>query len=140
MRSLIRLGSSAFNIRREFLPNYYFIPTPPLTMSSSERLSSASACRLSCAEVLAALSVDSRHGLSAADVFQHHRTYGKNELDEAPDDPLWKKYLDKLKEPMIALLLASAVVSTLMAQYDDAISIAIVRCGPRAARTPRARC
>lgn len=106
-----------------------------------QRLSSASACREPVASVLAALAVDARHGLSSADVAGRARAHGPNALDEAAEDPLWKKYLDKLKEPMIAMLLASAVVSTLMAQYDDAISIAIVRAAraARAARRTQAR-
>lgn len=39
---------------------------------------------------------------------------------------MWAKFLDKLKEPMVALLLGSALVSVLTKQYDDAISITLV--------------
>ena len=39
---------------------------------------------------------------------------------------MWAKFLDKLKEPMVALLLGSACVSLLTKQYDDAISISLV--------------
>lgn len=62
-------------------------------------------------------------------------------MEEADEDPLWKKFLEKLKEPMIALLLASAGVSLLTGQYDDAISIAIVRVdgGGRAGGAARER-
>lgn len=35
-----------------------------------------------------------------------------------------KQYLDQLKEPLIVMLLCSALVSALMRQYDDALSIA----------------
>mgnify|MGYP001791643125 FL=1 len=36
-----------------------------------------------------------------------------------------RRYLEQFKEPMILLLLASAVVSVFMKQFDDAISITI---------------
>ena len=39
---------------------------------------------------------------------------------------MWAKFLEKLKEPMVALLLGSACVSLLTRQYDDAISITLV--------------
>jgi len=35
-----------------------------------------------------------------------------------------QQYLDQLKEPLIVMLLCSALVSALMRQYDDALSIA----------------
>ena len=38
-------------------------------------------------------------------------------------DPLWKKYLDQFNNPLIYLLLGSALISILMGQYDDAASI-----------------
>lgn len=58
---------------------------------------------------------------------QRRHFHGANELSTAEDEPLWAKFLDKLKEPMIALLLASAGVSLITRQYDDAISITLVR-------------
>lgn len=40
-------------------------------------------------------------------------------------DPLYKKYLAQFKDPLILLLLGSAVLSLLIKQYDDAASIFI---------------
>jgi magnesium-transporting ATPase (P-type) len=51
--------------------------------------------------------------------------HGPNELDQEEDEPLWRKYLDQFKDPLIGLLLASAFVSVLVKQYDDAVSIAL---------------
>ena len=76
-------------------------------------------------EVLARLQVDARHGLSALTVAERLQAYGPNELDAGEEEPLWRKFLAKLREPMIALLLASAGVSLLTGQYDDAISISL---------------
>uniref|UniRef100_A0A673L1W9 Calcium-transporting ATPase n=1 Tax=Sinocyclocheilus rhinocerous TaxID=307959 RepID=A0A673L1W9_9TELE len=41
------------------------------------------------------------------------------------DEPLWKKYISQFKDPLILLLLASAVISVLMRQFDDAVSITV---------------
>ncbi|CAF4291005.1 unnamed protein product, partial [Rotaria magnacalcarata] len=51
--------------------------------------------------------------------------YGHNDFEVDDDEPIWKKYLGQFKEPMILLLLASACISLLMRQYDDALSITI---------------
>lgn len=40
-----------------------------------------------------------------------------------PQDPLYQKFLEQFKDPLILLLLASAVLSLLIKQYDDAVSI-----------------
>jgi P-type Ca2+ transporter type 2C len=51
--------------------------------------------------------------------------HGYNELEQEEEDPLWRKYLDQFNDPLIGLLLASAIVSILVGQYDDAISITL---------------
>lgn len=48
-----------------------------------------------------------------------------NEFSVKDDDPPWKKYLEQFKNPLILLLLASALVSVCMKQFDDAISITV---------------
>jgi hypothetical protein len=90
-------------------------------------LSSAEACTLPADEVLRHLGVDALQGLSLAQVQERQRQHGPNELPSEEEAPLWKKFLGKLKEPMIALLLGSAVVSLLVGSYDDAVSITLVR-------------
>lgn len=90
-------------------------------------LSSAQACLMPVEDVLRSLGVDSRHGLSiSSDVIERKKQYGNNEFETEEVEPIWKKFIDKLKEPMIALLLASAGVSLATGQYDDAISISLV--------------
>lgn len=51
--------------------------------------------------------------------------YRYNEFSVKNGDPPWKKYLEQFKNPLILLLLASAVVSACMSQFDDAISITV---------------
>ena len=50
---------------------------------------------------------------------------GTNELAAKEEPPLWRRFADKAREPMILLLLASAAVSVATGQTDDAISISL---------------
>uniref|UniRef100_A0A670ZTV2 Calcium-transporting ATPase n=1 Tax=Pseudonaja textilis TaxID=8673 RepID=A0A670ZTV2_PSETE len=57
----------------------------------------------------------------------HRRAFhGWNEFDITEDEPLWKKYISQFKNPLIMLLLASAVISVIMHQFDDAVSITAI--------------
>lgn len=85
------------------------------------------ACTLDGDYVVSQLQVDPSRGLSAYEVFERQKKFGLNELHGRAPDPLWRKFFDKLKDPMIALLLGSAFVSMFMQQFDDAISITLVR-------------
>jgi Ca2+-transporting ATPase len=91
-------------------------------------LSSAAACSQPVEEVCRVLQADPRTGHTAADLPQRRAFHGANELSTEDEAPLWAKFLEKLKEPMVALLLGSAFVSVLTKQYDDAISITLVSC------------
>ena len=88
-------------------------------------LKSSEACFLSPEQVQTLLGSDLAYGLTAESVARKQRAHGANVVEEKEEDPLWMKFLEKLKEPMIALLLASAGISLLTGQYDDAISITI---------------
>jgi Ca2+-transporting ATPase len=65
------------------------------------------------------------HGLSPQDASARLQTQGPNELPHDEPDPLWRRFLDQFKEPLILLLLGSAFISAVMQNYEDAISIAI---------------
>jgi Ca2+-transporting ATPase len=54
-----------------------------------------------------------------------HKTFGLNELLVGEEEPVWKKYLEQFKNPLIILLLCSAFVSLAMQQFDDAASITL---------------
>jgi magnesium-transporting ATPase (P-type) len=54
-----------------------------------------------------------------------HKTFGLNELVVGEEEPVWKKYLEQFKNPLIILLLGSAFVSLVMQQFDDAASITL---------------
>uniref|UniRef100_A0A452ULC0 Calcium-transporting ATPase n=1 Tax=Ursus maritimus TaxID=29073 RepID=A0A452ULC0_URSMA len=69
--------------------------------------------------------VDLQNGLSEFSVSQRRQVHGWNEFVADHTEPVWKKYLDQFKNPLILLLLASALVSVLTKEYEDAVSIAV---------------
>ncbi|XP_017493983.1 PREDICTED: calcium-transporting ATPase type 2C member 1-like, partial [Rhagoletis zephyria] len=62
-------------------------------------------------------------GLSWAEAERRLQFSGYNELNVKPAESLLVKYLEQFKNPLIILLLASAVISLTMQQFDDAFSI-----------------
>lgn len=86
------------------------------------------------AEQASALSVDQvrwqlqsciREGISWKEAESRRDILGPNEFVVIEEEPLWKKYIEQFKNPLILLLLASAFVSLLMRQVDDAVSITV---------------
>uniref|UniRef100_A0A8V5GX78 Calcium-transporting ATPase n=1 Tax=Melopsittacus undulatus TaxID=13146 RepID=A0A8V5GX78_MELUD len=67
--------------------------------------------------------VDLQTGLSECSVLQRRLKHGWNEFSVENTEPIWKKYLDQFKNPLILLLLASALVSVITKEYEDAASI-----------------
>ncbi|CAH0398887.1 unnamed protein product [Chilo suppressalis] len=76
-------------------------------------------------EVADRLKVDVRRGLSWREANDRINFVGANEFQVKEEDPLWKKYIEQFQNPLILLLLGSAVVSVCMRQFDDAISITV---------------
>uniref|UniRef100_A0A8R1E2V4 P-type Ca(2+) transporter n=2 Tax=Caenorhabditis japonica TaxID=281687 RepID=A0A8R1E2V4_CAEJA len=64
-------------------------------------------------------------GLTTAEATRRRQYHGYNEFDVGEEEPIYKKYLEQFQNPLILLLLASAIVSIIMKQYDDAISITV---------------
>ena len=57
------------------------------------------------------LNTDMRQGLSSAEAARRLEKFGKNELESAPKDPAWKKFLQQFQDPLVYLLLAATVIS-----------------------------
>ncbi|XP_036296340.1 calcium-transporting ATPase type 2C member 2 isoform X3 [Pipistrellus kuhlii] len=83
----------------------------------------ASKCRRE--DLAEVFSVDLQNGLSEFSVTQRRLVHGWNEFVADNTEPVWKKYLDQFKNPLILLLLASALVSILTKNYEDAVSITV---------------
>ncbi|XP_026083825.1 calcium-transporting ATPase type 2C member 1-like [Carassius auratus] len=88
-------------------------------------LTSKKASELPVNEVVCALQADLQYGLTRDEVTRRRAYHGWNEFDISEEEPLWKKYISQFKDPLILLLLASAVISVLMRQFDDAVSITV---------------
>uniref|UniRef100_A0A3Q1B0R5 Calcium-transporting ATPase n=1 Tax=Amphiprion ocellaris TaxID=80972 RepID=A0A3Q1B0R5_AMPOC len=88
-------------------------------------LTSRKASELPVNEVVCILQADQQLGLTQEEVSRRRVYHGWNEFDISEEEPLWKKYISQFKDPLILLLLASAVISVLMHQFDDAISITV---------------
>ncbi|KAH8018255.1 hypothetical protein HPB51_000866 [Rhipicephalus microplus] len=95
----------------------------PLGQGAAEGMRTEEACQLPFEEVADRLGTDLRRGLSWHEAHRRLLTVGANEFEVRQEEPLCKKYLDQFKNPLIVLLLASAVVSVCMQQFDDAFSI-----------------
>ncbi|XP_013393466.1 calcium-transporting ATPase type 2C member 1 isoform X2 [Lingula anatina] len=76
-------------------------------------------------EVARHFNVDVKTGLSHAEAEARQKAHGYNEFEIIEEETLLKKYLGQFKDPLIMLLLGSALVSVLMKQFDDAISITV---------------
>ncbi|KAI3651082.1 hypothetical protein MP228_004563 [Amoeboaphelidium protococcarum] len=76
-------------------------------------------------DVVAELSSDIQRGLSRSEASKRLSRYGLNELTADDAQPIYMKFLEQFKQPLILLLLGSAVVSVLLGQYDDAFSISL---------------
>ncbi|NXX62287.1 AT2C2 ATPase, partial [Scopus umbretta] len=83
------------------------------------------ACKCHKEDLAKALNVDLQTGLSEFSVLQRRLKHGWNEFSVENTEPIWKKYLDQFKNPLILLLLASALVSVITKEYEDAASIAM---------------
>ncbi|KAJ8455681.1 hypothetical protein ONZ51_g12357 [Trametes cubensis] len=70
-------------------------------------------------EILQFYNVDQTRGLTSEAAAKHAELYGKNELPEDPPTPLWELILEQFKDQLVLILLASAVVSFVLALFEE---------------------
>ncbi|CAB3369455.1 Hypothetical predicted protein [Cloeon dipterum] len=88
-------------------------------------LTTGEASSLGAEEVAARLDTHLHNGLEWREVELRRQLAGFNELTVLDEEPTWKKYIEQFRNPLIMLLLASALVSVCMKQFDDAVSITV---------------
>ncbi|XP_074594855.1 secretory pathway calcium atpase isoform X2 [Brevipalpus obovatus] len=98
-------------------------PCPSCDYDKMRSLKSEEAAGQSYEDVAECMSTDLRNGLTWREAECRLRIFGLNELIVKKEEPIWAKYIEQFKNPLILLLLASAVVSICMKQFDDAFSI-----------------
>ena len=54
-----------------------------------------------------------RTGLSTAEAVKRQKEYGKNELEQAKKETLVQKFINELKDPMLIMLMAAAIISAI---------------------------
>lgn len=76
-------------------------------------------------EVAQRHSTSLKHGLHPSEASARLHVQGPNELPHEEPEPLWLRFVKQFQETLILLLLASAAISAVMGNYEDAVSIAI---------------
>ncbi|KAH8833548.1 hypothetical protein DL96DRAFT_1754258 [Flagelloscypha sp. PMI_526] len=74
---------------------------------------------LSPEDSLAHFSVHADKGLSSDQAAKHAELYGRNELPEDPPTPLWELIVEQFKDTLVLILLASAVISFVLAFFES---------------------
>lgn len=74
-------------------------------------------------EVLTELKVDLKRGLTEKEAKARLDKYGENALEEAPPTPLWRLILEQFQDQLVLILLASAVISFILALLEESESL-----------------
>lgn len=77
-------------------------------------------------EVLEALAVDSEKGLSDSEVKERKDKYGPNILEEQEKRSLWKILLSQIKNAVVYLLTAAAILAFIFGDTAEGIAILVV--------------
>ena len=77
-------------------------------------------------QVLSGLNVSQSAGLTARQARERLSQYGPNQLAGAKRTPLWARFLDQMRDPMILVLLAAAALSLISSGGEDWIEALII--------------
>ena len=78
------------------------------------------------AETLSELETDQSRGLTSQEAEQRLEKYGPNALEGGKKESLVKRFLNQMKDPMIIVLLAAAVLSLISTGGEDWIEAVII--------------
>ncbi|AMD21804.1 HFL052Wp [Eremothecium sinecaudum] len=84
-------------------------------------------CSLTVEETIRQLNTDAKNGImDQQQVRLGLMEWGPNEVSADGGEPLWKRFLSTfIEDPLILLLIGSAIISFLMGNIDDAVSITL---------------
>lgn len=82
---------------------------------------------ISVADVLREMDVEPEAGLSADDAVQRKEQYGPNTITQEKGTPAWKRFLLQFNQPLIYILLAATLITSLLHEWiDSAVIFAVV--------------
>lgn len=76
--------------------------------------------------VLEQLKTGQSAGLTGEEAERRLRQYGRNELEQREKESLFRRFLGQMKDPMILVLLAAAVLSLIASGFEDWIDAVII--------------
>ena len=62
------------------------------------------------------------HGLTSLQAEERLQKNGPNELEAPPSLPMWKRFINQMKDPMIIILLIAALISGITTYYESVLS------------------
>ena len=77
-------------------------------------------------DVALRLEVDAEAGLSSEEAGARLRSYGPNRMQEAAAEPPWLMFARQFANPLVAILVAGAVISAITGHLIDTIAIGII--------------
>lgn len=81
---------------------------------------------LSADETCQQLGTNPDRGLSAGEAERRLRTYGPNALQEKPPRSLFSMFMAQMKEILVLILIAAAVISGFLGEWEDSVVILII--------------
>lgn len=101
-------------------------PEVPKSEAEKFRQTLASHAKLSPSDLVSVFKTDSTVGLSLAEVQTRLEMYGENKLKEEPPVPFWRKVVGQFEDPIVLLLIASAIVSGSTGQFPEFVAIMLI--------------
>lgn len=74
-------------------------------------------------ESIRTLRTDSRSGLTQSEATERQSAFGRNQLREGPEVPLWRKVLGQFGDFVVWILVAAALISGAMGEWADTFAI-----------------
>ncbi|KAK8087937.1 calcium-transporting P-type ATPase [Apiospora hydei] len=94
------------------------------TSAQSRSVADQYSC-MTASETAARLQTSLKHGLTPVEALSRLRDFGANEIPHDDPEPLWLRFIKQFQEPLILLLLVSALASVVVGNMDDAVSITV---------------
>jgi Ca2+-transporting ATPase len=78
---------------------------------------------LTAEQILKQLATPPESGLTTEEAARRLQSYGPNQLDEAPGITFWQMLLDQFKSFVVLMLIAAAIVSSILGDWEEAAAI-----------------